>query len=315
MKIAIDKIIIPENHRPLDQAKVAEIANSIKAVGLLSPIGVYLSNRVATLVFGRHRLEACRSLGWTRIDVVEAVDLWGSDEVLDDSALELMEIAENLHRADLTASQRNEYLARWVDLLAMRKPDIAAAASISKPGRKPSRAVAEVAKLTGLSRQAVKEAIKTAKLSPKVKAAADEAKLSHKQRLAIARLPKADQLDAVSKQAAINIKADRAEAMAAAKTAKPSPDMAAVADRAEARPKLAVAAESGAAPSDSPATLIGLLRWFERMGEPIDLEKDITGMSEADRNILDAQIIRAQTWFEQIASIKAGVTRVTSIAS
>jgi hypothetical protein len=51
------------------------------------------------------------------------------------------------------------------------------------------------------------------------------------------------------------------------------------------------------------------------MGEPIDLEKDIGGMSEADRIILDAQIIRAQTWFEQIASIKAGVTRVTSVAS
>jgi hypothetical protein len=120
----------------------------------------------------------------------------------------------------------------------------------------------------------------------------------------------------VSKQAAINIKADRAEATAAAKTAKPSPDMTPTADRAEARAKLAVvAAESGAAPSDSPATLIGLLRWFERMSEPIDLEKDIGGMSEADRIILDAQIIRAQVWFEQIASIKAGVTRVTSVAS
>jgi hypothetical protein len=227
-----------------------------------------------------------------------------------------MEIAENLHRFDLTTSQRNEYLARWVRLLARRTPDIAAAASISKPGRKPSPAVAEVAKLSGLSRQAVKEAIKTAKLSPKVKAAADEAKLSHKQRLAIARLPKADQLDAVSKQAVINIKADRAEAMAAAKTAKPSPDMAVVTDRAEAKAKLAVVAGgSGAAPSDSPATLIGLLRWFERMGEPIDLEKDIAGMSEADRIILDAQIIRALAWFKQIASIKAGVTAVTSIAS
>jgi len=65
MKIAIDKIIIPENHRPLDQAKVAEIADSIKAIGLLYPIGVYLSKGVATLVFGRHRLE---SLPKSRLD-------------------------------------------------------------------------------------------------------------------------------------------------------------------------------------------------------------------------------------------------------
>src|SRR5258708_36475331 len=169
MKIEIKNIIIPEGHRPLDQAKVAEIANSIKMIGLLHPIGMSLKNGVATLVFGAHRLAACRSLGWKKIAVVEPVDiLTAGDSYLDGHALEVMEIAENLHRCELTTSQRNEHLARWVDLIEKRKPDIAAAASISKPGRKPSRAVAEVAKLSGLGRQAVKEPLKTAKLSPQL---------------------------------------------------------------------------------------------------------------------------------------------------
>jgi acyl-CoA reductase-like NAD-dependent aldehyde dehydrogenase len=142
---------------------------------------------------------------------VEPVDiLTAEDSYLDDYAVEMMEIAENLHRCELTTSQRNEHLNRWVELLEKRKPDIAAAASISKPGRKPSRAIAEVAKRSGLSRQAVKEAVKTAKLPPEVKAAADDAKLSHKQRLAIATLTEAEQLGAVAKQAAIKVAADRA---------------------------------------------------------------------------------------------------------
>jgi hypothetical protein len=230
----------------------------------------------------------------------------------------MMEIAENLHRCELTTSQRNEHLARWVDLIEKRKPDIAAAASISKPGRKPSRAVAEVAKLSGLGRQAVKEAIKTAKLSPEVKAAADDAELSHKQRLTIARLPEAEQLSAVAKQAAIKAKADRAEATAAAKTPKPVRDVKPTADRAEAKAKPGVVAADPAvkdSPDDDASTLIGVLAWFERIRAPFELEASISGMSGSDLIILDAQIMRAQDWIGQIAMIKAAITRAKEVAS
>jgi hypothetical protein len=65
----------------------------------------------------------------------------------------------------------------------------------------------------------------------------------------------------------------------------------------------------------NPATLIGLLRWFDRMSVAMDLEPDIAGMSDADRLILDAQIVRAQAWLGQIASIKAGASRAQGIAS
>jgi hypothetical protein len=39
MQIPIVCIIVPKGRRPLDPAKVEEIAASIKAIGLLSPIG------------------------------------------------------------------------------------------------------------------------------------------------------------------------------------------------------------------------------------------------------------------------------------
>ena len=220
-QIAIADIVVLEDRRPLDQAKVAEIAELIKAVGLLSPIGVRRirlkdGSLVGMLVYGMHRLEACRSLGWEKIGAIAVADVRPEGVYLDDFVVKMMEIAENLHRADLTTQERNEQLARWVALLEKRKPpDIGAAAPISeKPGRKPSAAVAEVAKRSGLGTKTVKEAIKTTGLAPEVKAAADDAKLSHKQRLAIARLPEAEQRGAVSKQAAIKMAADRAEAAA-----------------------------------------------------------------------------------------------------
>lgn len=221
-EIAIKDIIVPEGRRPLDPEKVAEIAASVKAVGLLSPIGVHsrwgeqqpdgtwmleagCNDETIMLVWGAHRLAACKSLGWKTITVVDV-----SDDLDDCSApgLKMMEIAENLHRAELTPQQRNECLAQWVALYEKTPPISDAEQPISsKPGRKPSRAVAAVAKMSGLGTKTVKEAIKSTKVSPAVKAAADDAELSQKQRLAIARLPEDKQIEAVAKQAAIDIDA------------------------------------------------------------------------------------------------------------
>jgi ParB-like chromosome segregation protein Spo0J len=207
MQIAIENIIVPEGRRPLDPAKVEEIAASIKAVGLLSPIGVRRhGDAPAELVWGGHRLAACASLGAKTIEAV-AVDGLGWDqgnrENTDiDDFVKMTEIAENLHRADLTTQQRNEQLAAWVALLERRKPISDAGQPISKPGRKPSPAVATVAKMSGLTPKTVKEAIKSTTVAPEVKAAADAAELTSKQRLKISRLPESEQLDAVAEEAA-----------------------------------------------------------------------------------------------------------------
>jgi hypothetical protein len=117
-----------------------------------------------------------------------------------------------------------------------------------------------------------------------------------------------------TRQNDVKARADRA----AFKTPKPVPDVTPAADGAEAKSKLAVVpGEPGVkgAPSDNPATLLGVLAWFERMRAPIDLESAIAGMSGSDRITLDTQIMRAQAWFGQIAMIKAGATRAKGVGS
>jgi ParB family chromosome partitioning protein len=99
--IPIASIRVENRLRPLDDAKVAELAESIAQVGLLQPIGVRPDG---TLVYGYHRLEACKQLGWTEIPAV-VVDG-------DDLHAELAEISENLIRNELTLLERAEHLAR-----------------------------------------------------------------------------------------------------------------------------------------------------------------------------------------------------------
>ena len=53
--------------RELDEAVVKELAESIKANGLLQPVMVRSKGDGYELVFGLHRLEACRRLGWREI--------------------------------------------------------------------------------------------------------------------------------------------------------------------------------------------------------------------------------------------------------
>jgi hypothetical protein len=306
-EIAIADIRIPEGRRALDLAKVKEIAASITLLGMLSPIGVRRhGDAPVELVWGGHRLAAKKGLGHKTIAAI-AVDGLGWDrghrETADlDDYVKMTEIAENLFRADLTVQERNEQLAEWVVLFEKIPQPISDAETpiATRPGRKPSPAIAKVAKMSGLTAKTVKQAIKSTKVSPEVKAAADDAGLTSKQRLAISRLPEADQIEGVSKQAAINIVADRTEQTAAAKMPKP--------------PQLAIVPSDPAAklPIDNPSTLMGLLAWFERMRAPIDLETDIGGMSGPDRIDLEAQIMRTQGWFGQIAKIKAGQAVATS---
>ena len=53
--------------RDLDEAAVEELAGSIKASGLLQPIMVKPTGDGYELVFGLHRLAACKRLGWKKI--------------------------------------------------------------------------------------------------------------------------------------------------------------------------------------------------------------------------------------------------------
>jgi hypothetical protein len=292
VQIPIKNIIVPEGRRPLDQGKVVEIAASFKLLRQLAPIGLRrVSNASAEtsferiikleLVFGVHRLEAAKILGWLIIDAVEIRQVVLAPRCQEgfDDYTKLVEITENLHRAELTTQQRNEQLAAWVELYNRNtpQPNSDAEQPNSKPGPKPDPGVVAAAKMTGRTTKNIKEAIKTTKVSPAVKAAADRAELSQKQRLAISRLPEAEQLDAVSKQAAINATADRA----AKPPEKPKPNVSHAADRAD------------------PAKLISdVIEQLER----IDISSPaVARMSNDERNALLTRLARANGWLNKIA--------------
>ncbi|MEA5503422.1 ParB N-terminal domain-containing protein [Halotia wernerae UHCC 0503] len=96
--IAIDRVSIQPNRRPLNDQKVAELMQSIKANGLLNPITI---DQNFNLIAGLHRLTACKLLGLEQIEyrIITCEDV--------DHA-RLAEIDENLIRNELEALERAE---------------------------------------------------------------------------------------------------------------------------------------------------------------------------------------------------------------
>lgn len=168
--IRVDVIEVVERHRALDSDACDRLATSMKEIGLRQPITVRVEDMmiidgqevecVPVLVAGAHRLEAAKRLGWTHIDCI----------TVDDDAIkaEMWEIAENLHRLDLTKEQRDEHIRRYAELLEARR-DVQStqnAAIESKRadgrGHRPQGIPRQIAEETGLSVDTVRRALKPA---------------------------------------------------------------------------------------------------------------------------------------------------------
>src|SRR4051812_1893329 len=112
--IRVADVQVGERLRPLDQDALERLIASIRTIGLQNPITVRPGDGwgLYRLVAGYHRLKAVEALGEPVIaaTVVE----W------DDRTARMWEIAENLHRADLSALERSEHIAEW-DRLAAEK--------------------------------------------------------------------------------------------------------------------------------------------------------------------------------------------------
>jgi ParB-like chromosome segregation protein Spo0J len=91
--VAIDQVCVHANRRPLNDQKVAELMQSIKANGLLNPITL---DQHCTLIAGLHRLTACKLLGFVEIEC-HVVTCEDADQA------RLAEIDENLIRNELEA--------------------------------------------------------------------------------------------------------------------------------------------------------------------------------------------------------------------
>lgn len=208
--IRLADIFIVGKRRDLRPEAVDALATSIETLGLRHPISIryvdYLNHPTEgelygayVLVAGRHRLAAYEKLGRDRIECV--VVKWGEDEA------RLWEIAENLHRADLTRLERDEQIAEWI---AIKEKAIFATCESSKTG--PKGAVNKAAEeLPGVNKDAAYRAVKVASISEQARQAAVDAHLDNNQSalLKIARAPAAEQVAVV--QEIVEAKALRTE--------------------------------------------------------------------------------------------------------
>ncbi len=196
--IALAEIHASDRRRPVDPEQVQVIAESVGEIGLQSPIAVRLDPADAAgyrLVAGAHRIAAAAELGWTRIDAL-VVD--GSDD-----ELALMEIDENLARAELTPLDRALFLAERKAIYLRLHP------GAGKPGRprqsancakfaqfQPRSFEEDAERQVGLSRRGVYRALEIGTgLVPTLAEALRDTPLSRREGdlFRLARMPAADQ--------------------------------------------------------------------------------------------------------------------------
>lgn len=191
--LLVDAIEVPKGHRALDEKAVVGLMESIKRIGLRTPISVRVVDNYVTedgevidgqpiVVTGRHRLEAMRRLNSERIEC------WIlADET--EAQARMWEIAENLHRAELTSLERSEHLAEWVRLTEQqqeadkaKKPKAVSAQSAPKKKGRPQEGVRAAARELRVSRDDARRAIKIAEnLTPEAKETAVEVGLDDHQ--------------------------------------------------------------------------------------------------------------------------------------
>jgi ParB/RepB/Spo0J family partition protein len=106
---AVDAIKVDvAKRRPVNPKTVKGLVESIKAIGLRTPLMVRLVNSVPHLVVGLQRLEAVKALGWK---TVPCMRVRGGG-----ISARKCKIAENLHRGELTKLERAEQTAEWLKL-------------------------------------------------------------------------------------------------------------------------------------------------------------------------------------------------------
>jgi ParB/RepB/Spo0J family partition protein len=105
MPLTVSDIDIPTGRREIDSAAVKRLAESIKKIGLRHPVTVRAKGDRYILVAGRHRIEAFKKLD--RGDIPATIFKMTNDEA------RLWEIAENLHRAELSNIEKAECIEDW----------------------------------------------------------------------------------------------------------------------------------------------------------------------------------------------------------
>ena len=109
IEIPIDSIKINRRMRRTDEARIQDLAESIKNIGLLHSISVALKDDTYILLSGLHRIESFKLLARTTIPAT----VRQSNEHID----QLIEVEENLVRSELNAIQTAEHIIKREQLL------------------------------------------------------------------------------------------------------------------------------------------------------------------------------------------------------
>ena len=181
----VDEIGAGPRMRDVDEAAVDVLAASMAEIGLKTPISIRLTPPTSVtgsdekkpetawvLVAGAHRLAAAKKLGWRTISCIVMP--------VDDVGAQLWEIAENLHRAELTVQQRSDHLAAYVRLREKRgrvSPQVEA----KSLGGRPEGGLRAAARELGLDKSDVARAVKIASISENARSAASATKLNDNQ--------------------------------------------------------------------------------------------------------------------------------------
>jgi ParB-like chromosome segregation protein Spo0J len=156
--------------RALREPGIVELAESMRARGLLQPIAVTYSNGPAhpDLVFGAHRLEAAKRLRWDTIDAIVM-------SPLDADAALLAEIDENLIRGELTPAERAVHGAERKRLYEAIHPETRQGGAPGKAGggkvakmAKTASFATDQAQKTGRSDRAVRADVERARKIPRI---------------------------------------------------------------------------------------------------------------------------------------------------
>lgn len=89
-----------------DLGDIAGLAKSIDEYGLLHPLVIDADNN---LIAGGRRLEAMKSLGWTKVEVRQFEEMTPDER-------RVLELEENLRRKDLTPAERSQKMAEQADV-------------------------------------------------------------------------------------------------------------------------------------------------------------------------------------------------------
>jgi ParB-like chromosome segregation protein Spo0J len=107
-EFAINAIKVVEKRRPVNPNTVKGLVKSITAIGLRTPLMVRVLSGVPHLVAGLQRLEAVKALGRK---TVPCICIHGGE-----INARKCQIAENLHRGELTKLERAEQTGEWLEL-------------------------------------------------------------------------------------------------------------------------------------------------------------------------------------------------------